>query len=190
MKMQKSVVILGAALFLSLSLNLFLGGMMLGRAYETGPRGRWAEKDRALAEQLSDADRAILKDAMTQNRGRLETLKKELDDTRTHVQEALQGGDKTEIDEALKAEQDKKAEILGLIQKTRAEALTRLSPAGQATLQKMTRAAEERFRSWRVKSMGRMMGMALDDDMLVDIGGPDDPYYATDTPPQGPRPGP
>jgi len=167
MKLDKLVTLLGAALFISLSLNLFLAGLMAGRSYDENPGARWERKDMHMRERLSDSDRKILKDAMQANRAKFEALKKGLDDSRSHLQEAMQANDQDALKEALADETGKKEQLLRLMQDTRAAALEKLSPEGRKTLQDMHDRAEERSGAWRHPG---------DDlDLPPDLGGPDDP---------------
>lgn len=155
-----------AALFVSLALNLFFGGVLLGRMHK--PQGHWMQKDREVLQSLSESDRKILKDSIIASKAQRDTLKNELDEARTHVQEAMESGDRAAIDEALEAERGKKAEILKLMQQNRVDALQKISPEGRAKLAKMAAEAEEHIQRRRERRMS---------DFMADLGGPDDPDF-------------
>lgn len=142
MTLNKLSIALGISLFLSLSANLFLGGMLLGKTVSRSDgkgRAEWEKKDEQLRQALSGDDRKVLQEAMRGSREKFKALREELEAARKSVTEAMSAvpSDQAVLDEFLRIEKEKKAELLRLMQQTRQEALQRLSPEGRDALQKM-----------------------------------------------------
>jgi Spy/CpxP family protein refolding chaperone len=143
MNRDKLVIILGAALFLSLAGNFFMAGKMLGGSYEhgmeAGPPADWQKRDEEMRKKLSESDRNILKTSMQQHRPQIQALKEELANARQKVWDAqnAQPFDQAALDAALKDESEKKIAFLHMIRQTREEISTKLSPEGQATFSKL-----------------------------------------------------
>lgn len=149
---NKTVIVLGSLLFLSLAGNLFMGGVLLGKGY--GPHGKhaeWEKRDRELKEKLSEQDRAILKESMTANRDRFKELKEKREAARDKVGAAIDAEpfDQQALDEALKAEQQVKMELLTAMRDAKKSAMEKLSPEGRAVLEKMGGEKRSHFRKWR-----------------------------------------
>lgn len=146
MQSSRLTIILGALLFLSLTGNLFLGGVMLGKNYGGGDGKRgydrhaeWKKRDSFLKEKLSEKDRSILKEHMSANRDKFKQLKNKLDDTRDAVESTMRAEpfDQAALDSALRAEKELKAELLTVMREAKQQALEKLSPEGRQTLEKM-----------------------------------------------------
>lgn len=149
---NKTVVVLGSLLFLSLAGNLFMGGALLGKGYGHQPRhAEWEKRDRELKEKLSEQDRAALKESMAANSERFKALKDRREEAREVVRAAMEAEpfDQQALDAALKAEQEVKMELLTAMREAKAQAMEKLSPEGRAVLEKMGPKKRGHFRKWR-----------------------------------------
>lgn len=160
MKFDRLTTALVAALFVSLTANLFLGGIVAGKwmARDLQPGGEHAKAN--VRKHLSEKDEAILKEAMRDNQKKFEEMRKDLSDIRQDVKAAMHAVpfDQEALDNALREEREKKAEILQLMQASRKEVMDKLSPEGVAALQRM--APPPRFsvrRSWKPGDDGPML---------------------------------
>lgn len=155
MELRKLTFILAIGLFLSLSANMFLAGMVMGRA-AGGPgniSGELAqkdliEKDKALRENLSAKDREAVQAAMEGMRPRLQALRQELRAAQDEVQQAMNAEpfDQSALDAALYAEKEKKMKMLGEIRQVKQIAMQNLSPEGQQALQRFGKGGAGRFK--------------------------------------------
>ena len=148
MNRDKLVIILGAALFISLSTNLFVAGIMLGRSYNHGgapehakeePRAEWQKRDEELRSKLSEPDRAIVKSAMQQRRPQFQALRQALEAAHDKVLDA-QGAEpfnKAALDAALHDEAEKKTALVQSLRQARDEVGGQLSPEGRALFNKL-----------------------------------------------------
>ncbi len=169
MKLEKLSIILATALFLSLAVNFFMAGLMLGRspgAPEVTQKSDWQHKDQQLRERLSERDRQVLKDVMAGAKEKFDSLRREIESARAQVKGATDSGDQEALDEALRLEKQKKMAFLRLVQETRATAAESVSPEGREILQKMGAGGH-----------GRRGGRGWMGDLPPDIGGPDDPEW-------------
>lgn len=146
MDLRKLTIMLGIGLFLSLSANMFLAGVMMGRAVSPPvPAGAigavdtgWAKKDKDLRQNLSPKDREAVKAAMEGVRGRFQALRTELEAAQESVRQATNAEpfDQAALDAALRAEKEKKMEMLREMRQVKQGAMQNLSPEGQAVLQR------------------------------------------------------
>lgn len=163
MKMNKTKIFFGLLLFLSLAGNMFMGGILLGNTYKA-----WhPEKREELRQNLSAEDRQIVRREMIAQRDTFNSLRKNLDDARQKIEEALQANNSDALEEALKEEKAAKADILRLIQASREAAMDKMSPAGRDALQDIIDANSIRVSFWQ-NSSGQDM------DLPPDLGGPDE----------------
>jgi len=161
MKLDKLVIILGAALFISLSCNLFLAGLMIGetvshtesaadanndasntdaQAPDDKPptEAEWRKKDAQLREKLNEADRNVIEAAKKDRKPVIDGLRKNLDDARAKVQaaQAAEPFDADALDAAVKGEADAKAALVTQMRAARQDVMQKLSPEGRETLKK------------------------------------------------------
>jgi Spy/CpxP family protein refolding chaperone len=144
MNRDKLLIILGAALFISLTANLFAAGILFGRSYDAGKgpdarRAEWQKKDEELRKKLSESDKKIIKAGMQQRREQFHALKDALDAARQKVEDAQMATpfDQAALDTALKAEQEKKTALLEAMRKAREDISAKLSPEGRETFSKL-----------------------------------------------------
>lgn len=166
MNRDKLVVILGAALFLSLAGNLFMGGIMLGHSYappeqhdqDAARHAEWQKRDEELRRQLSEPDRKVLKQAMQEHRPQFQAMRQELEQARQKVEEAqsAQPFDQQALDAALHDEAEKKSQLVQMMHKTKDEIAQQLSPEGREIFSKVMRAR-------RGEGMGRRRDRGGDD---------------------------
>ena len=182
MKAQTIIIILSGLLFTSLSANMYMAGVVVGRAASTPlPQERhfssdrkeeWRQRGEELKKNLSEEDRAVMERVMEENKEKMAVLKGEIRQARDNVSALMQSEnpDPAELDAALKLEKEKKMESLGLIQDLRRQMGESLSEEGRAVLDKQRRqrmkqptdavpqegGMRERFRQKREQRM-RMM---------------------------------
>ena len=164
MTINKTKIFFGSVLFLSLVGNMFMGGLLFGNSY----RAWHPEKREELRQNLSDADRKIVRHEMAAQRPAFNSLRKQLDEAREKIEEALQANDSEALDQALKEEKLAKEEILKLIQSSRQSAMQKMSAEGKNALQDIIDANAIRV-SFLQNSSGQDM------DLPPDLGGPDEP---------------
>ncbi|MEZ0226682.1 MAG: periplasmic heavy metal sensor [Alphaproteobacteria bacterium] len=159
MNRDKLIIILGGALFISLTANLFAAGIFFGRSYDAGrsPDARhaeWQKKDEELRKKLSESDKRIIKAGMQKNREQFGALKDSLDAARQKVEDAQMATpfDQAALDTALKAEQEKRTALLETMRKAREEISAKLSPEGRETFSKL--GAGKRFGGGRFGGEG------------------------------------
>ncbi|MBI1216004.1 MAG: periplasmic heavy metal sensor [Alphaproteobacteria bacterium] len=151
MKLEKIVTILGAGLFISMSANLFMGGLMLGHNFtprhamqQAGDDDRdqdhanWRKRDEELRKKLSEGDRRVLRETMQANRDQFQGLRQKLKDAQQQVQETLnaQPFDKDALSAAMGEEQRAKLAVLEKMHGVRDALLQKVSPEGRAVLEK------------------------------------------------------
>lgn len=160
MKPEQAKTFLAVGLLLSLSVNFFLGGLMLGDAYD-GRRAaddegtvavkreelsdkdkrriEWQKREEALSAALSAADRAIMASFKAVHEPIFEDLRKALDEGRSRVGRAMDAEpfDAEALESAMAAEAAAKARMLREMTRTRREVMEKLSPEGRETLRKM-----------------------------------------------------
>jgi len=156
MVFNKFSLALAAALFLSLSVNFFLAGLMLGQAVSPHPpvtaseaqprlspddarRAEWKKRDEALRAALSSADRAVVQKHTEANKESFEAMKAELDAARQRVTAALAAEpfDQDALDAAIEAETAAKAGFLREMYRARRAVMEELSPEGRKVFQEM-----------------------------------------------------
>lgn len=156
MKPQKIIAVLAAALFLSLSVNFFLAGLMLGDAVaptvtaevpkDKPPvssreqrRAEWQKREEALHAALSDADREVMKEAKEAYDGIFNELRGALDEARAKVAAAMEAEplDQEVLDDAIAAEAAIKSRLLQEMTAARQKTLEGLSPEGRSLLRQM-----------------------------------------------------
>jgi uncharacterized membrane protein len=156
MNREKLVVILGAALFMSLAGNLYMAGLMAGRSYsghdqqqQHGPReagerrgeGEWQKRAEEMRRQMSPADREIFNKAMKERQPKFQALRQQMDEIHQKVEDAQNAEpfDQKALDDALQAERDKKAEVFQARRQARQETMQQLSPEGREIFSKVLR---------------------------------------------------
>ncbi len=155
MKRNTLTAVLAAGLFLSLSVNFFFAGRMLGDAMhaEVAPpaaapghppdrdsrREEWKKREEALHAALSGEDRAIMLAAKAEHDAIFEALREKLDAARSRVGEAMEAEpfDQSALEAAIVAEGELKAQLLREMAAARRGVMERLSPAGRKTLREM-----------------------------------------------------
>jgi len=156
MKPQKLTVVLAAALFLSLSVNFFLAGLMLGDAVAPAVlsdapkdkpvassreqrRAEWQKREEALYAALSEADREVMKQAKAAYDAIFDELRRALDESRAKVAAATEAEplDQEVLDDAIATEAAIKSRLLQEMTAARLKTMERLSPEGRALLRQM-----------------------------------------------------
>lgn len=148
--MNKLVIALGGALFLSLAGNLFMAGYMIGNKASGGTevaapaqRGErkpdWKKRDEELQKKLSDADRKVFETVKESNKETIRAFKAKLEEARERVREAERADpvDQAALEGATKAQAAARAEFMGAIRAMRKEIAEKLSPEGRAEMEKM-----------------------------------------------------
>jgi Spy/CpxP family protein refolding chaperone len=144
MDRQKLIVILGASLFISLTANMLMAGLMVGKSWHheaewRGDSDDWRKRDQALREKLPEADRKVIKEAMQAKRQHFQEMRAELDAARDKVfdAESAEPFDQAKLDDALRAEKEKKQALLQDMRQTREEVSKKLSPEGREVFSKL-----------------------------------------------------
>lgn len=155
MKSDKLTAVLAAGLFLSLSVNFFFAGRMLGDAVHADPmpsaaapdtraerdsrREEWKKREEALHAALSEEDRAIMLAAKAGHDAIFESMREKLDAARSRVGEAMEAEpfDQSTLDAAIAAEGEVKAQLLREMTAARRSVMERLSPEGRKLLREM-----------------------------------------------------
>ncbi len=155
MVFNKLSMALAAALFLSLSVNFFLAGLMLGNAVSTKPavvddgkaemspeearRAEWQKRDEALRAALSPADREVVQSHTEVNKQKFEELKARMDDARQGVAVAMTADpfDQAALDAAIEAETEVKTMFMREMYRARRAVTEELSPEGRKIFQEM-----------------------------------------------------
>jgi len=143
MTKDKIAVTLGAILFISLSINLFMAGSMVGGSVGAPHKvvSDTAEQDRQLRETLPDADKLILKEAMDANRKKITQLHDDLDNIKNDIRKIIKQDtvDEKALGDVLEDEKKKELAILRLAHETRKAATDKMSPEGRAIMAKVGR---------------------------------------------------
>lgn len=150
MQINKKIAALGLVTFLSLAGNLYFAGHFLGRSmggdmgessYHSDKKAEWKKKDHALRKSMSPEDRAIVKQAMLDNRDAFNEKRQALDAARDKVFAAMNADDfdKATLDAALAEEKSRKSDMLMMIRDTKAETMKKLSPKGQEAFKNIRR---------------------------------------------------
>lgn len=153
MQRSKLTAALAAGLFLSLSVNFFFAGRMLGDAVHTevappapAPEGErdsrreeWKKREEALHAALNEEDRAIMLAAKAEHDAIFESMREKLDAARSRVGEAMEADpfDQAALDAAIAAEGEVKGQLLREMAAARRGVMERLSPEGRTTLREM-----------------------------------------------------
>jgi len=157
MKPQKLTIVLAAALFLSLSVNFFLAGLMLGDAVAPAVsmgagqdkqlatasreqrRIEWQKREEALHTALSEADRAVMKESRAAYDAIFNELRTGLDAARAKVAAAMEAEplDQESLDDAIAEEAAIKSRLLQEMTAARQKTLEQLSPEGRVLLRQM-----------------------------------------------------
>jgi len=155
MVLNKTSIVLAAGLFLSLSANFFMAGLMLGNAVSDSPpapvsaapqnpddarRAEWKQREEALRAALSAPDREIVSAATEAHRVTFDAMKAKLDDARQAVMTAMSAEpfDQQALDAAIQTETELKASLLREMYSARRAVMEKLSPEGREILQKMS----------------------------------------------------
>jgi uncharacterized membrane protein len=146
MKTEKTVILLGAALFISLSANLFMGGLMLGHSFtprqmaQRGDDGKdhpnWKKRDEELRARLAPADRKILKETMQANRAAFMALRQKLTAAQQAVETAMNAKpfDRAALADAMNDEQAAKMKVLDKMRSVRDALADKVSPEARTIL--------------------------------------------------------
>jgi len=150
MKLDKLTIVLGALLFLSLSANMFMAGLMIGHSVEAGtpPReaagkssadGRadeWKQRDQQIQKKLSAEDRAVVEAAKAKDGPQILALRQALKDAHGKVEaaQAAEPFDQAAVDDALKEEAAAKSALVKAMRAARQNVLEKLSPEGRETV--------------------------------------------------------
>ena len=155
MVFNKLSMALAAALFLSLSVNFFMAGLMLGNAVSPQPvtaeeqkmqmspdearRAEWQKRDEALRAALSPADREVVQTHTEANKQTFEELKAKLDDARQNVAAAMTAEpfEQGALDAAIEAETEIKTLFMREMYSARRAVTEDLSPEGRKIFQDM-----------------------------------------------------
>ena len=157
MQPNKLTIILAAALFLSLSVNFFLAGLMLGDAVapaaqaplpvQNGPqqdireirRAEWQRQEQALHAAMSEEDRAVMLRIKQEYDEVFEGLRAALDEARAAVAAATEAEplDQEVLDDAIATEAAIKSELLQEMTAARIRTVEQLSPEGRKLLREM-----------------------------------------------------
>lgn len=191
MKLDKLVIILGALLFLSLSGNMFMAGLMIGHSVEAdreaparGPDARpedarqdeWKQRDQQIQKKLSAEDRAVVEAAKAKDGPQIVALRKTLKEAHAKVEAAQSAEpfDQAAVDDALKAEAAAKSDLVKAMRAARQNVLEKLSPEGRETV--------KAFAPW--KKQGARGQRRREDMGERDAPNPPQPLPQTQTPPQ------
>ena len=143
MKTDKTTVLLGVMLFISLTINLFTAGMMMGGVMgaKTSASSALDQQDRQLRGSLSDADKLVLKQAMDTNRAKITQLHDELENIKSDIRNIVKQEPMSQksLGDGLEAKKKKELALLQLINKTRKAAMDKMSPEGRVILSNVTR---------------------------------------------------
>lgn len=143
MKSSALIAILGTALFISLSLNIFTAASRVGDSFSTAHAedSERDAQDEKLRASLSDADKAVLKRVMDAHREKITALYNELHGMKKDVLNIVKKEpmDEKSLNAALEEEKSKKLALIWLFHQTRQEAMKEMSPEGRETLSKMAR---------------------------------------------------
>lgn len=156
MKPQKLTIVLAAGLFLSLSVNFFLAGLMIGDAVtpaapaaaqdntpapEARPdrRAEWQKREQELHAALNEADRAVMLTIKQKYDPLFNSLRADLEQARGKVASAMEAEpiDEAVLDDAIATEAAIKSRILQEMTAARIETMGQLSPEGRQLLRKM-----------------------------------------------------
>lgn len=156
MKPQKLTVVLAAALFLSLSVNFFLAGLMLGDAVAPAVssdvpkdrptassreqrRAEWQKREEILHAALGEADRAVMKKSKEAYDAIFDELRRDLDGARAKVVATMEAEplDQEALDDAIASEAAIKSRLLQEMTAARQKTMDQLSPEGRALLRQM-----------------------------------------------------
>ena len=144
MKPGKLMVIVGAILFVSLSINLFMAGMVVGSSVgelHNVTLDPVAQQDRQLRASLAEADKLVLKQAMDFNRKKITQLHDDIENIKKDVRGIIKKEplDEQALGEALESEKNKKLALLRLAHETRKMAMEKMSPEGRGILSRVER---------------------------------------------------
>lgn len=154
MTMNKVSMVLAAALFLSLSVNFFLAGLMLGNALtpdqppvaveektssEDSRHVEWKKREEALRAALSPADQEVLQQSTEAHKEKFDKLKADLDAARQSVAAAMatEPFDQAALEKAIEAETAVKAHFMREMFRVRRSVMEQLSPEGRKAFQEM-----------------------------------------------------
>lgn len=142
MKINHLMALLGAVLFVSLSVNIFMAGMVVGKSVSPAPKAASdaAAQDRQLREGLSDVDKLVLKQAMDANRKKITQLHDDIEKIKQDLRNIIKKDpvDEKALDAVLEIRKNKELAMLELVHETRKAAMDKLSPEGRAILSKIS----------------------------------------------------
>lgn len=144
MKTNQLMALLGAVLFVSLSVNIFMAGMVVGNSVSTAHKAAPddpAEQDRKLRDTLSDADKLVLKQAMDTNRKKITQLHDDIEKIKQDLRNIIKKDsvDEKALNGVLEIRKNKELAMLELVHEARKAAMEKLSPEGRAILSKISR---------------------------------------------------
>lgn len=155
MKQQKVTIGLAAALFMSLSVNFFLAGLMIGDAVTPAApeqakaaavmserdrrQQEWQKREEALNAALSEEDRDVMRGIKAIYDPLFDGLRNELDTARAKVGTAMEADplDQEVLDDAIANEAAIKSRLLQAMMDVRRATIDQLSPEGSKTLREM-----------------------------------------------------
>ncbi|MDY0008746.1 MAG: periplasmic heavy metal sensor [Bdellovibrionales bacterium] len=155
MKQQKVTIVLAAALFMSLSVNFFLAGLMIGDAVTPAApeqakeaavmsererrQQEWQKREEALNAALNAEDRAVMRDIKAIYDPLFDGLRNELDTARAKVGAAMEADplDQEVLDDAIANEAAIKSRLLQAMTDVRRATIEQLSPEGSRILREM-----------------------------------------------------
>jgi uncharacterized membrane protein len=142
MKTERMIGVLGAVLFASLAINIFMGGMVVGKSVSTAPKAVSddAAQDRQLRDTMSDADKLVLKQAMDANRKKITQLHDDIEKIKQDLRNIIKKDsvDEKALNAVLETRKNKELQMLELAHETRKAAMEKLSPEGRAILSKVS----------------------------------------------------
>jgi uncharacterized membrane protein len=142
MKTKQLMALLGAGLFVSLTLNIFTAGTVIGSSVNTASKAAdaAAAQDRQLRDSLSDADKLVLKQAMDANRQKITRLHEDIESMKQDLRGIIKKDtlDEKALDAVLEKRKNSELTLLQLMYETRKAAMAKMSPQGQAILTKVS----------------------------------------------------
>jgi len=142
MKTDKIVGLMGAVLFASLSVNIFMAGMVVGKSVSPAPKvvADDVAQDQRLRDGLSDADKLVLKHAMDANRKKITRLHDDIEKIKQDLRDIIKKDsvDEKALDAVLETRKNKELALLQLMHETRKAAMDNLSPEGRTILSKVS----------------------------------------------------
>ncbi|MAJ62857.1 MAG: hypothetical protein CL558_02290 [Alphaproteobacteria bacterium] len=134
---RRSIWVLAIALFLSLGLNLALGGFIAGKGgFRHGPGGHVARGFHEVARTMNDADRKVLREAFKEGMSAMRGAREERRELGGAVRRALKAEpfDRAALEAAMADFDQHRDRVGSAMQSAFVEAAGRLSPDGRRKL--------------------------------------------------------